>query len=251
MNTKINIMGLEISVIEYEYLKKLLNEYLADDYMNTIFMISTKMLQQANEDPEYKEMLGKVDVLLPGEDTLLSMHHVDLLEMVGMVVDYTSFAQLLKEMQDHTKTIYFLGRNEEEIAMITSFCNNNFPVLKILGSSCRDLEADSDSIINSINGVAPDILLSTIDSLTQGKWIVSNYMKLNAKLCISFGDIIDNVIRDYKGTPNVINRLHLHFLYNLLMKNGKTKNLFKTRIFRKKFAQYKNKKGDIGHGDSR
>lgn len=251
MNTKINIMGLEISVIEYEHLKKLLNEYLEDDYMNTVFLLSTRMLQQANEDEEYRKMLEEVDLLLPGESTILTLHHVDLLEMVGMVVDYRSFVQIMEEVHEQPKTMYLLGRSEEEIAMITSFCKRKFPLLNILGSTYRDLEADSDVIINSINGEAPDILLSTIDSLKQGKWIVSNRRKLNAKLCISFGDIADNIINDNKEIPKLIKQLHMQFFYKLLMKNKKSSKLFHTRIFRKKLAQYKNKKGDSGNGIKR
>lgn len=251
MNTKINVMGVEISIIEYKQLEDLVKEYLTDDYMNTIFLLSTEMLKKADEDEEYRELLKEVDLLLPGEEAILSTHHGELLKTGGMVVDYTSFIRMLDEMGGQPITMYLLGNSKEEVELITQFCAKKYPLLQIIDTSYLELEANTDVIINSVNGIAPDILLSTIDSSTQAKWFASNYVKLNAKLCINLGDVIETIINDFKGTPKLIHLLHLQGIYNLFISKFQTNNSYRSRIFRKKIAQYKNKKGDSGHGDKK
>ena len=79
MQASVKIMDIDVDMMSNDVFVRKMNEYLTDDHLDVIMFASTKMLNKAMEDEEYRALLEKADLFLPGEKALLATHHVDAL----------------------------------------------------------------------------------------------------------------------------------------------------------------------------
>lgn len=244
METKINIMDLAIDMISQDTFVAKISEYLSTDDMNTVFLLNTKMLEEATKQDMYKELLEKADMLLPGEDTLLTFHNVDVLEVGGMVVNYKCLNQMLEEIQGQNHPMYLIGDNEHQLKTFMKYCEKTYPETKISGAYSVDLKLNPEIIINEINGMDADILMVIMESPLQEYWIMENSGKINTKLCIGIGPVVSEVVKEKKEVPTFFKKLHLEKLYIFFYNTRKISKAKRKRIFRKQVAHYKNKKGE-------
>lgn len=244
METKVNIMDLEVDIISIDYLILNCKGFLTNDILNMIYLVSIKTMQEIMNDGHYKDYFKDADFVLPGEETVLSLHHVDTLQTEGMIVDYHFLYSMFESISDEMKTMFIVGRNEKEVELFKNFIEKKYSNLKIVGSfTAVDLEKE-EIVINEINSIAPDILIFAIDSPLQEKWIASNYLKLNSKLCISIGGVIDDILKEIKEAPHWVKKLNLEKVYLKMIQNKNVRKIRDTHNFKRRVEDYKNKKND-------
>ncbi|SFR65055.1 WecB/TagA/CpsF family glycosyltransferase [Anaeromicropila populeti] len=246
MEAKVSIMGLDVDLISTDSFSSRIEQYLTNDYLNIIFLLSTKMVYDAMEVEEYKDILSKAHMLIPGEEALLSEFHVEALRETGIVTNYRCMYQLLDGIKGEHKTMYVVGSSEEKIKQFMEFCHMIYPGTKILGAYCINPEINVELVINEINGANPDILTVILDSPEQENWIIENSATINAKLCIGIGGIIDKLLGKHKSAPALIKKMKMERFYFdvILWIPQRIKKLMQNRIFKRKIAHYKNKKGE-------
>lgn len=246
MEAKVNIMGLDVDLISTDSFTKRIEEYLTNDYLNLIFILSTTMVYDALEHENYKEILSKAHMLIPGEEAMLNEFHVDALRETGIVTNYRCMYQMLDGIKDENKTMYLVGVDESEMKHFINLCKELFPGLQILGAYCVSEEINMELVVNEVNGANPDILTVFMNSPEQENWIVENCAKINAKLCIGIGGIIKKMLEEYKEAPFMFRKLGLEGVYNKHIRKSinKVRKLWQNRIFERKIEHYKNKKGD-------
>lgn len=250
MGTQINIMGLDVDMISTDILKSKVKEYLENDILNIILFATTKLLEYTVEDENLKELIKEADFILPGDETLLSLHHVDTLKIASMVVDYNSLAYTFQNIELKDKTIYLVAANEKEAAIYMEFFKGSYPEIQILGAFYEALEQNEELVINEINSLTPDILLFLIDTPLQERFIMENKLKLNSKLCIGLGRVnVESSIKQ-KQSKRVFKNKSLEHLYYFFVENKGIKKIMDTRIFKRKVENYKNKKGGKTNGDN-
>lgn len=246
MEAKVNIMGLDVYLISTDSFTRRIEEYLANDYLNLIFILSTTMVYDAMEHTAYKETLSKAHMLIPGEEAMLTEFHVDALRETGIVTNFRCMYQMLDAIKDGNKTMYLVGVEEPVMKQFMKLCKELFPGINILGAYCVSEEINMELVVNEINGANPDILTVFMNSPEQENWIVENCAKINAKLCIGIGGIIKTMLEEYKEPPMLFRKLGLEGVYYKHIRKGinKVKKLRQNRIFERKVEHYKNKKGE-------
>lgn len=244
METKLNIMDLEVDLISQDTFVSKIFQFLSHDNFSMIFLLNMKMLEEATKNPEYKEILKKSDLLLPGEDTILSLHNVDMLQLGGMIVDYKCLNKMLEEIRGQNRLMYLVGDKEHQLQTFMDYCEKTYPDTRISGAYCINLESSPETIINEINGMDADILMVIMESPFQEQWIIDNCGRTNTKLCIGIGGVVSDMIKEKKEAPALLKTLHLESVYYFFVKNKKFAKVQKARIFKKQVAHYKNKKGE-------
>lgn len=246
MEAKVNIMGLDVDLISTDSFTKRIDEYLNNDYLNLIFILSTTMVYDAMEHEAYKETLSKAHMLIPGEEAMLNEFHVDALRETGVVTNFRCLYQMLDGIKEQNKTMYLVGVDESEMKHFIRVCKELFPGICILGAYCVAEDINMELVVNEINGSAPDIVTVFMNSPEQENWIVENCAKINAKLCIGIGGIIKQMLEEYKEAPILYRKLGLEGVYHKHIRNwlNSIKNVWQNRIFERKNEHYKNKKGE-------
>lgn len=240
MRTSVKIMDIDVDMMTNDVFILKMNEYLLDDKLHVIFFASTDVLNHAVEDESYREVIDQADLFLPGEEALLSAHHVEVLEAGDMVVSCKSFGMMLENLWKEERSMYIIAKSEPELELLESWCKRMQPELKVVGSQIYDPEKEDAALVNEINSHMPDMLLVDLDSGMQEQWIIEHKGMLGAKLCIAIGGVAGLILAEEKEIPSWVSKIHLENVYDKLVKQQKVKKDFRARIFRKQVVQYNN-----------
>ncbi len=241
MGTKVNIMDLEVDLLTRETLQKEILSYLDDDYLNIVHIISLDYMDAHDQDDIVRESLRQADLVLPGEKAILTRHHVDVLETGGMVVDYHSVHELVKDLGGEGITCYLVVRNQKEAKHIYKHLYNYMDMDQVLGVYVADGDVTEEALINDINTKLPDVIILSMDSTGQEEWLETNKTKLNAKLCVAVGSVLPIILRENVHVPSWIESIHLGGLYRRIARIPYS-HFFRKRIFHRKLDNYNIKK---------
>ena len=244
MHASLKIMDIDVDMISTDILIEKMNEFMSDDSFNVILYASTQLLDLATEDEELRGEIHSADMLLPGEEPLLTLHHVNVLQAGDMVVSCRSFGTVLENLQKENRTSYIISRSQERADLLKEFCQSMQPELHIVGECFFEEGTDEMAVINEINAHTPDMLILDIEPEAEIQWIMDKRLKLNAKLCIAIGGVSDLILNEYKKVPPFIKKMKLQKVYDFLVKDMKLEKINKERIFKKKVANYNNKKAE-------
>lgn len=233
-------MDIDVDMMSNDVFIQRMNEYLTDDHFDVILFASTELLNMAVEDENYRNLIERAELFLPGEEALLSTHHVEVLEAGDMVVSCKSLGLMLENLEKSGRTLYIVSRNRDRAWRLKKYCRKMQPRLKIVGEYTYDQEWEDPAIINEINSRTPDMLLLDLETGAQEKWIMEHSTQLNARLCLAIGGVAGLLLAEQKEAPGWIHRLHLEGLYQRVVREQSVKKGFRARIFRKKVVQYNN-----------
>lgn len=210
METSIYIKGLDIDILNYSTLKLKLTEFLDNDHFNIVFLASPSMMREAGKSEEYREILTKADYILPGEEGILgdSIPQKD-----GLALNYHWIEKLILNWKSDAKTLYLLGTDEEKLKKFVTFFEEQGLDRQVLGGYCINPELGPEVIINEINAVNPDMIITLMESPMQENWIIENSTKMSARLCLGIGSYADRILNSGSSMPALFRILHLGRLY--------------------------------------
>jgi len=241
METKVNIMDLELDLLAQETLQTEVQSYLNNDFLNVVHMISLDYMDAYDQDEMVKNVLKQADLVLPGEKAILTRHHVDVLETGGMVVDYHGIRELVDSLAEAGRTLYLVVRNAKEVKIAYRYLTKYFDKEKIVGIYAVDGNVTEEALINDINTKLPDIILLSMDSTDQEEWLENNRSKMNARLCFAVGSVLPLILRENVYVPVWLDRIHLGGIYRWLMRIPYS-HFIRRRIFHRKMDDYNIKK---------
>lgn len=200
--TKADIMGLPVDIVELKELYREVKQYLENEYLNVIFFVTIQMIEKSASDPEYRKLLESSDYLLPGEESVLAAAPCPQ-EQAGqeeIFHNYQCFSRLsewLGAEEGHiSRNVYYISKTRAETQMLVDYSAEKYPWLKAQGMYCEGMEERDDLLVNEINAIAPDILVIALESPFQEEWVLKNSTKLNARLCIGIGGILEELLEE-------------------------------------------------------
>lgn len=241
MGTRIRIMDMEVDMMTQENLQAEVSSCLSDEYLKVIHMISLDYIDSHEQNELVKQVLAQADFVLPGEKTILSAHHVEVLETGGMVVDYHSVMGLLETLDLEERTFYLVLRDKKEANTVYRYLSRHFSRDNIVGVYVADGNVAEEALINDINTKLPDIVILSMDSTEQEEWLEKNKGMINARLCLVVGSVLPLIMRDNVHIPQWLKNLHLGGAYRFLMRIPNA-YFFRKRIFNRKMDDYITKK---------
>ena len=240
METRVRVMGLEIDVLPEETLQSQLNEYLTNDYLNIVHIVSVDYAEEEPSD-EVRMAHAEADLILPGEKAVLNAHHGDVLEAGGMVVDCHSILNVIRNTPVAGKKVYYVMRNKNEAKGFYGLIQGSQLGVDCVGIHVEEGNITEEALINDINTLLPDIVVVGLEKETQEKWILENRQKINAKLCVCIGGILPLIRGEISHVPKLFQLLHAGEVYKKIRKIPNSHSL-RSRIFKQKMAKYNNKK---------
>ena len=236
MHASVKVLDIDIDMMTNDVFVQKMNEYLSDDKLDVILFASTELLDKAMGEESYREVIEQADLILPGEEALLSAHHVEVLEAGGMVVSCRSFGIMLENLQKKDQSVYIIGKSSTEVEQLETWCKRMQPGLRLSGSVVYDPDMEAAALINEINNHTPDILLVDLETGPQEIWIMEHLPLLHARLCVAIGGVVSLILAEEKkrrsGSRN--------FIWNRCMRNwfasNRSKKMFKHVYFERKLC---------------
>lgn len=245
MQASVKIMDIDVDMLSNDVFIQKINEYLINEKFQVIFFASTEVLNRAVEEEEYRRLVDMAELFLPGEEALLSNHHVDVLEAGDMVVSCKSFGLVLESLKKEDRTIFIVSKSASDLELLQSYCMEMQPELRIVGTYIYDEQLDDAVIVNEINSHVPDFLLVDMEIGTQEQWIMNHSSLLNAKLCVAIGGVAELIMAQQKKIPGWVQMLHLSKIYHAVFREQKVKKGLRACVFRKKVEKYNNSQEEI------
>lgn len=149
-------------------------------YMNTLLL--------AKEDEAVKEVLEALDVTViaengiwdaVGENTSLRRREIEKREF---------FFQLMRILERNNYSILVLGETTQENADTCEYIAGEFPRLNVVGAKAlEECVGAEEGIINDINMIAPDVIISVLPSPIQERFLAGHRAMMSTKLWYGIG----------------------------------------------------------------
>ncbi len=225
MENKLNVLGVEIDNYLTEDCNPFINEYLDNDSMNTIGIIQIPALLRAVDEEDFREYIEQMDLTIIGDKSILDAAGVEDENKLRQAESGEFIVQFFRNVIKRKKTIFILGEKEQNIDKYMKAITKRHVGLNIAGKyAISGYDQDCDSIVNEINSVAPDVILSILSSPFQEKFVSENKSKISAKVWIGLGDYLQ--FADLKFNNNWLSKL------------------IEKKILISKVKKYDNKNGD-------
>ena len=191
MNEKINILDIYINDCTAKQAMKETVAYMKSELISVVEMVTVDMLMFAKEEPELKESLEQLDLVLPGEKEILEAADITDRRQLQEVEVQTYLKMFLRYLHKNHCRVFLLVESEEEVEEFYDFLEHSYGGIQIAGIArvSADDQAD-DMLINAVNGAEVDCVIAALSSPLQEKFIVKNRSLLNARVWLGAGKVM-------------------------------------------------------------
>ncbi|WP_026836158.1 WecB/TagA/CpsF family glycosyltransferase [Eubacterium xylanophilum] len=221
MSSKLNYKDIEVDILYKDELKRKVEDYLANESVNVVELVSMDYLSEYCEDNHTLEKLSETDLVLPGDREVLltlSQDDVEKLENDNVVVDYKAAGAVLKDGLFDGKKLYLSCRNRKEAFFMQRYLKAHYPLMEIVKIQSEESGRAEEAIINEINTLLPDVVIVSMSEYGSDDWVFKNKAMLNTKLCICIGSVMDVIFYENVHIPKFFKFIHMEKFYSYMLK---------------------------------
>ncbi len=195
MENKIDIFEIDIDALTAKDTLKRIVQFMESETVNTVEIVTLELLVHGQDDPEWREMMRQMDLVLPGEKEILEASEKAAVPLGGGA---GSNGRLIKEMEKRVflkmflkylqrtgKKVFLLAGQEADLLLLQEKLRPYAKGFLPAGHALLPQEGGrKDSVINEINGAEPDCIISVLPYPEQERFITEAKALLNARLWI-------------------------------------------------------------------
>lgn len=214
---KIQVLGVTLFDYSLREAMRKVDGYLRDGKVSTISYVTIRGVLEADEDQTIKDFVTQLDMVIPADTDILRASNAASRNRIREIENNEFMEEFLKRLYRLRKHVYLLAETDEKLEVISKYISSYQEHIKIAGRfSLEQLQADEDFVVNDINMMEPDVIISLLSSSKRIDFFTANHMKLNAKIWLMLKD--DMNLSTKKSSL-------VYALYNNL-----TKHTFKRRV---------------------
>lgn len=188
MNNKMSVLDIELDNNTAKEAMQKVMEYMKTEPLNIVEMINADVLVKSKENEPLKDNIAQSDLVLPGERSVLELAEITDRRKLKEADTQLFIKMLLRFFHKNHSRIFLLTESIEEQEHFTQYLKAYYSGIQIVGGECvpDDSSAD-DMILNNINGVETDCVMSMIPAPQQEAFVVRNRILLNTRMWLGFG----------------------------------------------------------------
>ena len=161
---------------------------MSDQGFHTIEEVNMDTLMQAETDEVIKEALQIVEHTVIAEAGILDAVGAGSYQRRHEIEHHDFFYELMKRIERNHKTMFVIGDSMERVEQMCELISDRYPKCEIVGREALDeCTGATDAVVNEMNAVAPDVILSIIPSPQQEHFLMENREKISAELWYGIG----------------------------------------------------------------
>lgn len=229
---KISIFGVNIYNTTLKDTVDFLKESLKGDKLIKIYTPNTEIVMAAKDDEDLRELLNRGDLVIPDGIGLIYGAKIQGKPLKERVTGSDTSMKLLEVANENGYSLYLLGGKDGVAKQAAENISEKYPNIKIAGYHHGFFKGshlgikDSDEelkIVEDINEKNPDIIFVGLGFPKQEMWIDGNGHRLNAKVIIGNGGVMDILAGNAKRAPEIYQKLGLEWLYRLMQDPSRIK----------------------------
>lgn len=198
MTDSIEVLGVRLNCLTAKETMIKVMQFMENGPVDTIEILSMDALMKGMEDEEWKELLQKFDLVLPGEAEILKAADISDKDRLKEIENRTFLRLFLKYLQKNQKKVFLLAGTEEELRQTGEAVRRYNRGIHLAGSGIiSDDGSREESVVNEINGTETDCILSVLASPYQERFISRNKALLNAKVWLGCGAVFTERYRGH------------------------------------------------------
>ena len=188
MIKEINVAGIKLN--SYTALENLtqIGNNLDNRIFTTVEEVDMRTLLLAKEDEMVKKVIEELDVTVIAENGIWDAAGVNTSLRRREVERREFFFQLMHILERNKYSVFVLGDGSQELASTCEYIAEEFPRLNVVGAiPLEECVGVDEGIINDINLLAPDVVISILPSPKQEHFLAENKRMLSTKLWYGVG----------------------------------------------------------------
>ncbi len=186
MERKIEVCGMQLDNLTADEALRTVKGYFGKGRIYVVMYIYAELLKQLVQEEDFRQtVLDTTDLTVIGEkavaDVLEEPCELTDEEMAGQAVAN----RILQYCTKHQKTVFWLGESEEFYEIFRAYADKEFTQLRVVGAFAvgdeKSIEIE-DEVVNEINRVSPDVIVSKLPGGYQEQFIARQKSKLNAQV---------------------------------------------------------------------
>lgn len=229
---KIYILDIPVSVVNRQQAKENIMNWLENEKPKVVYTPNPEMIMMAIKDGKLKKAMYKADMIVPDGIGVVWASKYTSKRITERVAGCDLIQEVMKEMANTEKTVYFLGGAPGIAEKAAENMKNKYKGLKISGVHDGYFNEEQEKvIIEEIATLKPDLLLVGLGVPKQEKWIYTNKDKLNFKVAIGVGGSFDVLSGNVKRAPLIFQKLNLEWFYRLITQPTRFKRMLELPKF--------------------
>ena len=188
MNNKINVLELELHNDTAKEAMQKVMEYMKTEPLNIVEFISSDSLLLSKDDEALRDNISQADLVLTIEKSFLELAGVTDRRRIQEAENGLLLKMILRYFHKNQSKVFLLAGSEEDRIRLAEYFEQYYPGIRLVGmelvSSDRSMD---DMILNSINGVEAECVISVLPSPLQETFVVRNRILLNARVWLGLG----------------------------------------------------------------
>lgn len=187
MTDNIEVMGARLDCLTAKETMVRAMGFMENDSVDIIEFLSMDVLMKNSEDEQWKELVDRLGLVLPGEPEILKAADISDRILLKETENRTFFKMFIKYLQKNQKKVFLLAETEEMLDSVEQTLDGYGRSLRLTGSALLADDGREENVINEINGTETDCILSVLSSPYQERFLDRNRALLNAKVWFGCG----------------------------------------------------------------
>ena len=201
MEEKINVFDIELNLLTAKKAMRQVMRYMGGESVSTIELIPMEVLLKGQDNAEWKQSLQSVDLLLPSEREILESAEVTDENAIQDLENNTFVRLFFRYLVKNKKKVFLLTEDEKASRLLKERIETYRKGVQFVGEAVISAQSGSkDAVINMINGVEPDCILSALSYPWQEKFIAESKALLNARVWFDCSFLLNQQKKEEKAS---------------------------------------------------
>lgn len=175
----ISVLGVRLNDLSVREAIKLSSSYLNSESLSTICFINKGLMIDARDSEDIKSCIEEMDLVIPTSADVVSAYGYREREISNNFF----LKEFLKKLSKEKKRIFVVARSEEDqVAVREALLKINDRLIFFGCFSFGENAGTEDGLINEINSVLPDVVVSLLDSPLQEELVLRAKSKVNSRV---------------------------------------------------------------------
>ncbi len=222
---KVSIFGVNIFNIDFNEATEIVKNFLKEDKIHKIYTPNTEIVMEARDNEEIRAIINSGDLIIADGIGLIYGSRMKKKPLKERVTGFDISMELIDIANKEGYSLYLLGAKPGVAKRAAENLKKDYPNLNVVGHHDGYFKGthigmknheEEIQVIEEINSLKPDIIFLGLGFPKQELWINEYANKLNSKLIIGNGGVIDIISGDMKRAPDIFIKLNLEWFYRLI-----------------------------------
>jgi len=227
---RVDVLGVAFDNVTMDEAVDKAMAFLEEDGPHLVATPNPELVQRASKDPEFAEILGKADLVIP--DGVGVMYAAKILgrPLKARVPGIDFASNLMKRMAETDKRLFLLGAAPGVAEQAAVNLQASYPGLVVCGAHDGYFKEDGP-VAQAVREARADVVFVCLGAPKQEKWATANGASAGAKLYIGLGGSLDVFAGKVERAPEKFQKLGLEWLYRLMKQPSRIGRMAKLPLF--------------------